>query len=97
MGERKSIGSGLLRPNSLHKGDLLPARSEGQGIKDKHGRKRTRDKRKGTKERRQGYLSWSENKGVLRIERRQMWHIGKWWLKKVKGQAQCHNEAFGFN
>lgn len=62
--EGKSVGSGL-QNQVLNIKIYLPQSDREQGIRDKHGRQRTREKGIGTREMGQGYLSWGDDKGLL--------------------------------
>lgn len=58
----------------------MPQRNNGQGMRDKSRRQKMREKGRGTWEsggRGEGTFA-QRDKGLLWIERRQLWHIGKW-------------------
>ena len=57
---------------------------------DNRHRQETEDegKGKGIREREEGHFSW-RTKDCLWIERRQMWHIVKWGITKVKRKTLC--------
>jgi hypothetical protein len=79
-----SIGSGHARPRSQHKGDLFAPERQRAG--DERQRQEAGDEREGerSKGEEQGILV---HKGdCLWIKRRQMWPIGKWWFRKLKGE-----------
>lgn len=44
---------------------------------------------KGTRKRGKRLFVLKEDNDCLSIERRQTWHIGKWWFKKVNGETPC--------
>lgn len=62
-------------------------RGRGQGAKGQRQEIEKEGEGEGNKRERKGYLSWRGTKDCLWRERKQIWHIGKWWFIKVKGES----------
>lgn len=80
--ERKNTGSGPPRLGSQHKYAFTP---EGQRTGNKRQRQEIRGLGEGKGNEREGRYLFQKTKDCLWVERRQTWHIGKWWFIRVKG------------
>lgn len=64
-------------------------RDKRQGVINKDRGQRMREKGKGAREREKGAFVLQGQRTASKIEKRQMWSMGKWWFMKVKGESLC--------